>query len=209
MTVTTKKFYILTFSMIILIFTSLFPASAWTIRYKEEFYDLYHVHYNQYPDDIMENIYWLERAVEADFCNPLYAKGKITTKKDWEKYRNLFMMHINLKLVEQHLRLGSKWDKQIAYFYNAPWKEQNIESLSTAEICYKTGLFYWKEALIWAEKANVKEFRFLFLTDLQSWEDERERIFNGKLDYSRTIERELARLEKVRSDFLAMDHNTY
>ena len=34
------------------------------------------------------------------------------------------MMHLNLKLVEQHLRLGSKWDKQVAYFYNAPWKNR-------------------------------------------------------------------------------------
>lgn len=184
-------------------------ANAYVVRYKEQFYELYHVHYNQYPDDAMENIYWLERAVEADFSNPLYALGKINTEQDWEKYRNLFMMHINLKLVEQHLRLGSKWDKQVAYFYNAPWKKQNLDSLNTAETCYKTGLYYWNEAKLWAEKANVREFRFLFLTDLQSWEDERERIANGKLDYERTIGRELARLEKVRADFLAMDENTY
>lgn len=194
---------------IILLLLSAFPLFSYIVMYKEQFYELYHVHYNQYPDDVMENIYWLERAVEADFCNPLYAMGKIANEKDWEKYRYLFMMHINLKLVEQHLRLGAKWDKQVAYFYNAPWKEQNLDSLKTAETCYKTGLYYWQEAQIWAEKANAREFKFLFLTDLQSWEDERERIATGKLDYSRTISRELARLEKVRSDFLAMDENTY
>ena len=121
----------------------------------------------------------------------------------------LFMMHLNLKLVEQHLRLGSKWDKQVAYFYNAPWKEQNIESLQTAETCYNAALHYWNEAKLWAEKANMRKFRFLFLTDLQYWEDERERIATGSLDYERTIGRELARLEKVRANFLAMDENTY
>lgn len=184
-------------------------ASAYTVRYKEQFYELYHTHYNQYPDDTMENIYWLERAVEADFANPLYAMGKISDQKDWEKYRYLFMMHINLKLVEQHLRLGSKWDKQVAYFYNAPWKDQNLDSLKTAETCYKTARYYWNEAKIWAEKANVREFKFLFLQDLQAWEDERERIATGDLDYDRTISRELARLAKVRADFLAMDKNTY
>jgi hypothetical protein len=199
------------FAVFISIFmlVSVLPASAYVVQYKEQFYELYHVHYNQYPDDIMENIYWLERAVEADFCNPLYAMGKITNDKDWEKYRDMFMMHINLKLVEQHLRLGSKWDKQVAYFYNAPWKEQNLDSLNTAETCYKTALVYWNEAKLWAEKANVREFRFLFLTDLQSWEDEREKIGTGELDYERTITRELARLGKVRADFLAMDKNTY
>lgn len=194
---------------ILLFFLVLSPVHAYVVQYKEQFYELYHVHYNQYPDDTMENIYWLERAVEADFCNPLYAMGKISTDKDWEKYRYLMMMHINLKLVEQYLRLGSKWDKQVAYFFNAPWKEQNLDSLKTAESCYKTGLYYWNEAKLWAEKANVREFRFLFLLDLQSWEDERERIATGKLDYERTINRELARLEKVRSGFLAMNKNTY
>ncbi len=191
---------------------SIFPsleAGAYVVRYKEQFYELYHVHYNQYPDDTMENIYWLERAVEADFSNPLYALGKIANEKDWEKYRYLFMMHVNLKLVEQHLRLGSKWDKQVAYFYNAPWKAQNLDSLKTAETCYETARFYWKEAKLWAEKANAREFKFLFLQDLQNWEDERYRIGTGSLDYDRTISRELARLSKVRSDFLAMDENTY
>lgn len=185
------------------------PAHAWTVTYKEEFYKLYHIHYNQYPDDTMENIYWLERAVEADFCNPLYALGKIADEKQWEKYRYLLMMHLNLKLAEQHLRLGSKWDKQVAYFYNAPWKEQNLDSLTTAETCYQAALYYWQEAKIWAERANVREFRFLFLLDLQDWEDEREGIADGTLNYQRTIDRELSRLEQVRKRFLAMDENTY
>ena len=185
------------------------PLFSYVVRYKEQFYRLYHIHYSQSPDDTMENIYWLERAVEADFCNPLYALARIETKEEWEKYRYLFMMHVNLKLVEQHLRLGAKWDKQAAYFYNSPWKEQNIESLNTAEACYNTALYYWREATVWAEKANAGKFKFLILDDIQFWEDERERIATRELDYGRTIERELARLEQVRADFVAMDENTY
>jgi hypothetical protein len=196
-------------SIAILLCFTVSSLSAYVVRYKEQFYELYHIHYNQHPDDTMENIYWLERAIEADFCNPLYAVGTISDEKDWEKYRYLFMMHLNLKLAEQHVRLGSKWDKQKAYFYNAPWKKQNLESLETAETCYKTALYYWNEAVIWAEKANVREFQFRFLTDLQFWEDERERIADGSLDYNRTIQRELARLASVRFAFLAMDENTY
>ncbi|HQL33311.1 MAG TPA: hypothetical protein PK969_08650 [Treponemataceae bacterium] len=196
-------------SIAILLCFTVSSLSAYVVRYKEQFYELYHIHYNQHPDDTMENIYWLERAIEADFCNPLYAVGTISDEKDWEKYRYLFMMHLNLKLAEQHVRLGSKWDKQKAYFYNAPWKKQNLESLETAETCYKTALYYWNEAVIWAEKANIREFQFRFLTDLQFWEDERERIADGSLDYNRTIQRELARLASVRSAFLAMDENTY
>ena len=135
--------------------------SSYAITYKEQYYKLYHIHYQQYPDDVMENIYWLERAVAADFANPQYALARITDKTDWEKYRYLFMMHVNLKLIEQHMRLGRTWDKKIAYFYDAPWKEEYLRNLETAESCYRAGLYYWTEARLWAEKANQQKFRFL------------------------------------------------
>lgn len=182
-------------------------SCAYFVHFKEQYYKLYHTHYKQYPDDTLENIYWLEKAIGADFCNPLHALGRIQDTTDWEKYRYLFMMHLNLKMTEQHLRLGMKYDKQAAFFYNAPWKEQNIESLTRAEDCYKTALLYWKEATLWAEKANAKKFQFLFLQDLQYWEDERERIAQKTLNYERTITRELARLDKVRTEFMNMDNS--
>lgn len=187
----------------ILVFTS------YAISYKEQYYKLYHIHYQQYPDDVMENIYWLERAVAADFANPQYALSRIKDKTDWEKYRYLFMMHVNLKLIEQHMRLGRTWDKKIAYFYDAPWQEQYIRDLETAESCYRAGLYYWTEAKLWAEKANQKKFKFLYLTDIQNWEDECYRIDTGDLNYETTLNRELKRLKKVKQTFLEMDEHTY
>jgi len=183
--------------------------SSYAITYKEQYYKLYHIHYQQYPDDVMENIYWLERAVAADFANPQYALARITDKTDWEKYRYLFMMHVNLKLIEQHMRLGRTWDKKIAYFYDAPWKEEYLRNLETAESCYRAGLYYWTEARLWAEKANQQKFRFLCLKDIQNWEDECWRIDRGELNYETILNRELARLQKVKETFLAMDENTY
>ena len=185
------------------------PSSAYLVKYKEEYYKLYHIHYQQYPDDVMENIYWLERAVAADFCNPQHAMSHINNEEDWEKYRYLFMMHINLKLIEQHLRLGRYYDKNVAYFYDAPWKEEYLRDLEKAEAAYAAGLYYWKEAKIWAEKANQGKFYFLHLTDIQFWEDERERIGDGSLNYEKITKRELERVQKVKEDFLAMDANTY
>ncbi len=185
------------------------PAFPYFVTYKEQYYNLFHVHYQQYPDDVLENIYWLEKAAAADFCNPQYALAKITDERDWEKYRYLFMMHINLKLIEQHMRLGRTWDKQVAYFYDAPWKEEYLRDLEKAESAYRAGLYYWKEASVWAEKADAGSFRFLYLTDVQNWEDERERIAAGKLDYEKILNRELARLAKVKETFLAMDDKTY
>lgn len=202
-----KKKILIIFNFLVLFFIPLQNADAYMVKYKEDWYKLFHVHYQQYPDDCMENIYWLEKAVEADFCNPLYADAKITTEKEWEKYRYLFQMHINLKLIEQHLRLGRIYDKKCIYFYDAPWKEEYLSNMEKALSCYKAGLYYWKEAKIWYEKANAPTFRFLYIEDLQFWEDERERIFTGELNYEKIINREITRLEKNISELKAMDEN--
>ena len=199
-----KKFFLALFAIFIATY-SVFPVFSYMVKYKEDYYKLFHVHYQQYPDDVIENIYWLEQAIKADFCNPLYASCKINDEKDWEKYRYLFMMHINLKLIEQHMRLGRTYDKQVVHFYDAPWRDTYIENLNKAKSCYEAGLYYWKEAKLWAEKANVGKFKFLFLQDIQNWEDERERIGTGKLDYEKILNRELTRINKVIEEFTKMN----
>ena len=203
-----KRYIVLAISLILTFFPGL-TLDAYFVTYKEQYYRLFHLHHIQYPDDTMENIYWLERALKADFCNPLYALALIENEVQWEKYRYLFMMHINIKLTEQHLFLGNKWNKRNAYFYNAPWKEQNLDSLETAETCFRTALYYWEEALVWAEKLDDRRFRWLFLPRVQFWEDEVKRMGDGTLNYGKTINRELALLQSVREKFQAMDENTY
>jgi len=183
--------------------------NAYMVKYKEDFYKLYHVHYQQYPDDCIENIYWLEKAVEADFCNPLYAMAKIETEKQWEKYRYLFQIHVNLKLIEQHLRLGRIYDKKCIYFYDAPWKDEYLNNLEKTLSCYEAGLYYWQEAKLWFEKANASSFNFLFITDLQNWEDERERIKTGELNYEKMLNREIERVKKAIDELLAMKSKSY
>ncbi len=197
------------FLIAILVFLFILPSFSYFVTYKEQYYRLFHVHYQQYPDDIMENIYWLEKAVAADFSNPKYALTKIDDEKDWEKYRSVFMMHLNLKLIEQHLRLGGKYDKGKVYFYDAPFREALLFELERAESCYQAGLYYWREAKLWAEKASEKKFYFLNLSGIQNWEDERERIINGKLNYEKIITRELKRIAENKAYLLAMDENTY
>ena len=193
------------FFLFIFIAVSL-PVNSYFVTYKEQYYRLFHIHHIQYPDDSMENIYWLEQAMKADFANPLYALALIENEVQWEKYRYLFNMHINIKLIEQYLYLGNKWNKRKAYFYNAPWRDQNLESLETAETCYRAALYYWDEALKWQEKANEKRFRWIFLPKVQFWQDEVVRIEDGTLDYGKTIKRELALLQNVREKFQAMEN---
>jgi len=155
----------------------------------------------------MENIFYLERALKSDFANPLYALAKISDKEQWERYRYLFKMHLNLKLIEQYLTLGSKYDKMNAYFYNYPWKYANLDSLKKAERAYLVALDYWNEVLQWADKAW--EMRYINLQEIQNWEDENYRIETGLLDYNDIIGQHLARLEQVREDFKNMNKTTY
>lgn len=204
-----KRFFALFFFTVSFFIFSPQKTSAYMVKYKEDYYKLFHVHYQQYPDDVMENIYWLEQAVKADFCNPLYANVKIDDEKDWEKYRYLFMMHVNLKLIEQHLRLGRTYDKKSVNFYDAPWKDLYIENLEKTLSCYQAGLYYWQEAKLWAEKAGTKKFRFMNLQDIQYWEDERERINTGSLDYEKILNREIERVQKNIEGFKNMDESIY
>ena len=192
-------------ALIIVLLCCALPANSYFVTYKEQYYRLFHVHYIQYPDDSMENIYWLEQAIKAPFANPLYAYALIEDEVQWEKYRYLFNMHIYIKLIEQYLFLGNKWNKRNAYFYNAPWRDQNLESLETAETCYRTALYYWDEAVAWAEKANERRFRWINLSKVQFWEDEAFRIEKGTLNYAKTIRRELASIQRVRERFEAME----
>ena len=105
------------FLIAILVFLFILPSFSYFVTYKEQYYRLFHVHYQQYPDDIMENIYWLEKAVAADFSNPKYALTKIDDEKDWEKYRlRDFMMHLNLKLIEQHYDLVENTTREKCIF---------------------------------------------------------------------------------------------
>ncbi|MCR4743276.1 MAG: hypothetical protein K5866_10465 [Treponema sp.] len=201
-----KSFVKIILSLVLLIFP-LSNLNAYMVKYKEDWYKLYHIHYQQYPDDCIENIYWLEKAAQADFCNPQFLDFKVTSEKEWEKYRYLFQMHINLKLIEQHLRLGRTYDKKEIYFYDAPFKEQYLSNLEKCLTCYQAGLYYWQEAKIWSEKANEAKFNFLFITDKQNWEDERERIKNGQLNYEKMLEREISRVENNIKKLKEMDES--
>lgn len=194
---------------LVLVLILLLPVSlsAYRITYKEQYYRLYHVQFYQYPERITENIYWLQQALRADFANPLNALAVIETPREWERYRYLFTMHVNLKLTELHLRWASKYFKQEAYFFNYPFQRQNLESLQTAEELLKRALPFWNEAKLWSTVAW--QIQDVHLEEIQHWHDENHRIENGELDYEAIINRHLDHLEEVRSRFLRMNELTY
>ena len=186
---------------------ALVQVSSYKILYAEQYYKLYHQNLYQYPEDFNGNIWYLEKAINRPFVNPLNALTVIENQETWERYRFLFYLHVNLKLVEQYRHLGSKYDKRKAYFFNEPWKEANLKSLNIAESYYIAAEYYWTEALVWIDK--LQDVNYFFLSDIQNWEDERFRIVTGDLDYKEIISMDLKRLQKVREDYLNMDENTY
>lgn len=185
------------------------PLWAYKILYAEQFYRLYHNHLYQYPDDSMESIHYLGMALRSDFANPLNALAEIKNEKEWEKYRYLFYMHVNLKLIDSYIKLASKFDRQEAFFYNAPWKEANIESLGKARECYVYARNFWDDAVDWSDKASDSKFAWMFLEDIQYWEDENFRIQEGELDYGAILDRQIERVDRIIAQFEAMDENTY
>lgn len=194
----------------VLILVVCMPATAWRILYAEQYYRLYHEHFYHYPDDTMESIHYLELALKSDFApfaNPLYALATIRDRTEWERYRYLFYTHINVKLIYLYLTLGSKYDKQVAYFFNYPWRRQNLESLETAEKVYRVAYGYWEKAREWSAKAWG--MRSVHLEQVQNWEDESFRIETGDLDYGDILDEQLARLARVRETFQRMDSTTY
>ena len=182
-------------------------AGAWRILYAEQYYKLYHEHLNHYTDDTQEDIAYLVAALKADFVNPLYALAPIKDKGEWERYRYLFSMHVNLKIVSSYLTLGSKYDRLSAPFYSYPWKKQNLDSLDAAEQLYRLASPYWQQAKDWSAKAWA--MRATHLDHIEDWEDENFRIETGDLDYQRIIDVQLARVAQVRATFQAMDRTTY
>jgi hypothetical protein len=181
-------------------------AASWPVVFAEHFYRLYHLHLYQYPERTAENIAYLEWALRSPFANPLNALATIPDAKHWERYRYLFYMHVNLKLTELHLNWGSKYQKQIAYFFNAPWQVENLESLDRAEELFRYAMRYWRDAQDWSKKAYRLRYH---MEEIQFWEDENFRIETGELDYEAIINEQLRRVAKVRADFEAMDANTY
>ena len=113
----------------------------------------------------------------------------IKNESEWERYRLLFTMHVNLKLIEQYRLLAVKFDKHDAYFFNYPFKQENLKSLQMAEKYYKDALYYWDKVL---EQVSLLESnKYIYIDGLEPWEDELYRIKSGELDYNEFVNNDL------------------
>ncbi len=110
--------------LLLLISVSKINASS-KFYYAEQWYVIFNTQMKKKPENYKKNIFFLQKALKYPFGNPKYSLTKIETKEQWEKYKLLFKMHVNLLLVKQNLYLGDLFDTRNLYFFKTPEKKWN------------------------------------------------------------------------------------
>ncbi len=208
--------------LIVLVFVSLFSVAhgdfddfgfkplARKLRYKEDFFRLYNRWLYADEDSISRNIFFLELAFAVPFDNPIKALVPITSKKQYEKYKDLLMMQISMLLTKQYLILGNYYMKEKIYFFNREFFKDYLLGFDVAELRYKEGLDYWHYALKYAKKADAIHGVHM---DLRFWgknfdyDDLLYKIKTGEINYNKVIQQRLARVRKNRNYILSIISN--
>ena len=167
------------------------PGSARRLYYAEEFYlyvmNLYHTN-----PSLERNIRFMQWALDAPFDNPVRSLALIKTENDFERYKLLFKLHVNVLIIDSTLQLARRYDKEHVYFFNLWWAKSLKESFTFARYNYEVSLNYWDEVLKYAETLSGLPGRL----NLEAWEDECELIRSGEFDYAKIITRHLAKLDE-------------
>ena len=167
------------------------PGSARRLYYAEEFYlyvmNLYHTNPN-----LERNIRFMQWALDAPFDNPVRSLALIKTENDFERYKLLFRLHVNMLIIDSTLQLARRYDKEHVYFFNLWWAKSLKESFTFARYNYEVSLNYWDEVLKHAEALDGLPGRL----NLEAWEDEYESIRSGEFDYAKIIAGHLVKLDE-------------
>ncbi|WP_232535960.1 hypothetical protein [Borrelia sp. A-FGy1] len=176
--------------------------------YAEQWYVIFNAQMKRKPQNFTRNIFFLKNALKFPFGNPKYSLTKVETKEEWDKYKLLFKMHVNLLLVKQHLYLGDLFDTRYVYFYKTSKRDGILENLNKATNFYKIASSYYTKALTHHKKLKKYKSTTIKNDGITNWEDEYYRIENKELDYYNIIEKELIRIEKTK-DFFIKNPNYY
>ncbi|UPA18246.1 hypothetical protein bpuCAU1_000810 [Borrelia puertoricensis] len=195
-----KKFFILCLIIFsILLITNINASSKFF--YAEQWYVIFNEQMKKNPNNYKRNIFFLQNALKYPFGNPNYSLSKIETREEWDKYKLLFKMHVNLLLVKQHLYLGDLFDTKHTYFYKTPKKKGILANLNKSTKFYKIATDYYTEALKYHKQLQKYKFTKMQSDGITNWEDEYHRIETKELNYYDIIARELTRIEQTKKFF--------
>lgn len=165
------------------------------IYYKEDFYRLYNEWLYPDTDSVSRNIYFLEMAYISPFDHPIRALTPITNDIQYERYKNLLMMHICALLTKGYIDYGYLYMKEHIYFFNAEYKKDYLDGYDISEYYFNHAKNYWDKTLDYAAGADrIKGFK----TDFIYIEDELYRIESGNLDYYKVVTNLLDRINANR-----------
>ena len=188
-----------------IVFLSLLLVTAVSgrkLKFKEEFYRLYYLPHYATQHDYHRNIFWLEIAMYAAFAPPIQALTICKTEKQYQKYQLLLKMHLNYLMAKNHVFIAVRYDKHEPLWFNRTYKEDILKSLDIAEYHYKCAGSYWEKMLDYKRLAEgIKNTRI----DLDFLEDMVYKVNQGDVNYQRVTRRQLAKLEKTRAFFNAID----
>lgn len=161
-------------------------------NYVEDYLELYRFPLLYGEKDMLKNIANLRFALTRRFRSPYKALCKITSKKEYLKYRLLLFMRLNILIARNFLRIGAHYDKRHIHFHDIAYAKELEMSFKIAKLMYKEAIPYWLKAREYAKRASAIR-RDL---DLDYVETERFDIIKGEINFGRMAKIYLARLAK-------------
>ena len=165
-------------------------------HYLEDYYLLFGMKLYYDESSLRKNIEMLKTSLNSKFRHPSQALVEVDTEQEYLKYRKLMFMHINIMIMRNYLKIGSKYDKIRVKFHDAPFAAEIIDSLDIAIRMYKEALPYWEEARKHAESAS----EIKITTRMSNIETERYRIVRGELDFNKIINNHIASSERKKRE---------
>lgn len=163
------------------------------IVYAEDYYRLYSLpsYYAEY--DLLRNVDYLERALNAPFDFVNRALTIIETEEAYTKYKELMHMQFNYLITQNYIYLAGLYDKQNYYFYNSQFDEDIKKSFEYAVYFYNLAKERWIVTKDLAEKVMKNKSKL----EMDNLIDKAYKIALGEIDYNKTADRQLKHIEEI------------
>ncbi|MEI0531639.1 hypothetical protein R4I97_08770 [Brachyspira pilosicoli] len=163
------------------------------IVYAEDYYRLYSLpsYYAEY--DLLRNVDYLERALNAPFDFVNRALTIIETEEAYTKYKDLMHMQFNYLITQNYIYLAGLYDKQNYYFYNSQFDEDIKKSFEYAVYFYNLAKERWAVTKDLAQKVMKNKSKL----EMDNLIDKAYKIALGEIDYNKTADRQLKHIEEI------------
>lgn len=163
------------------------------IVYAEDFYRLYALpqYYNE--ENLLVNIAFLKRALDAPFDFVNRALCIIENERQYEKYKALMRMQFCYLITQNLIYLAGLYDKEHYFFYNAQFKDDISNSLTFARFYYIEAEKWWASTVSYAVAVSKNSERL----GLDTLVDRARKIRYGDIDYARTIRRRIPKIDAM------------